>query len=610
MTKGNEAIILNREALTFVIESARSQEMHEANLGLFDGIVPHQQVNHALAKGQKTILLGEQTRLPYFPDDDRLPKLHSGDPLVLFLWKVLRKIPENLRQAIIEAPLSLTLLRSSDLLYFDTYRRHQAIHIGRRRRTIYLPEGLFHSAEERGYDYWALAEGIIFASWQLLDYLLLVDIVKAYQALLKGLPSHRLGGALQLKLIEQHGVHRRDSVDADRSELGEFADAYRGPLLALSPREVVGEDCFDLAHELFDVQREQGWAIGKMERIAQIFDFPCLFHFDRDIIHGLAHQMAEVRHQSVEPGTFSDVLHDYRDTLRFERKPLKTRLGKTVMPKPRAIFLQTVVLLGAAGLRNFFIAYGEGKEDDVRELMHPLWMYLCSLSSDPAGIFSRIGRCRAIGREELEEDWERPLAGILIRLDRAENYKQLVAEVGSMGMNAREELLALVRTQRLEEEDEWEVFKGQKQGIVTHACIALDALDGIGKEAEEIDWHSNDEICAALADRPHRFSSDPSGILMYMRTYKNTMERFGGGDPDSLFMLASILVRLDKYKEYDKLLECVYAMGKPAFSALHAVFEQIPERDMERRKILKRSRILWSRMMARTRRRTAKVGKS
>ena len=610
MTKGNRSTILNREVLTFVIDSPGSQEIDEANLGLFDGIVPHQQVNNALAKGQKAILLGEQTRLPYFPEDDRLPKLHAGDPLVLLLWKVLRKIPDNLRQAIVEAPLSLTLLRSNDLLYFDTYRRHQAIHIGRRRRTIYLPEGLLYSAEDRGYDYWALAEGIIFSSWQLLDYLLLVDIVKAYQALLKGLPSHRLGEALQLKLIETYSAHRRDSVEADRSELGEFADAYRRQLLALRPHEVVGEDCFGLAHELFDVQKERGWALDKMERIAQVFDFPCLFHFDRDIIHGLAHQMAEDRHQSVDPTSFADVLHDYRDALRFEREPLKTTLGKIVMPKPRAIFLQTVVLLGAAGLRNFFIAYGEGKEDDVRELVHPLWMYLCSLSSDPAGVFSRIGRCRAIGREGLVEDWERLLAGILIRLDRAENYKQLVAEVGSMGVNAREELLALVRTQRLEEEDEWEVFKGKKQGIVTHACIALDALDGIGKEAEEIDWHSDDKICAALADRPHRFSSDPSGILMYMRTYKNTIDRFGGGDPDSLFLLASILVRLDKHKEYDKLLECVYVMGKPGFSALHAVFEQIPERDMERQEILKRSRILWSRMMARTRRRTAKIGKS
>lgn len=598
------------EVLTFVTHLPCRQDAHEANLGLFDGTVPHQRVNHALARGQKTILLGEQTRLPYFPDDDRLPKLHAGDPLVLLLWKVLRKIPENLRQAILDAPLSLTLLRSDHLLYFDTYRCHQAIHIGRRRRTIYLPERLLHSAEERGYDYWALAEGIIFASWQLLDYLLLVDTIGAYQALLKKLPAHRLGEALQLKLIETHNQHRRDSVDANRSELGEFADAYRSRLLALRPDRVVREDCFGLAHELFDVEIERAWALDKMERIAQVFEFPRLFHFDRDIIHGLAREMAEARQQSVDPGTFADVLHDYRDALRFERDPLKTTLGKTVMPKPRATFLQAVVFLGAAGIRNFFIAYAEGEEEDVRALMHPLWMYLCSLSSDPAGIFSRIGRCRAIGREGLEEDWERLLAGILIRLDRADNYKQLVAEVGAMGTCVREELLALVRAQRLVEEDEWEVFKGQKQGIVTHACIALDALDGVSPEVEAVDWHSDDIICAVLADRPHRFSSDPSGILMYMRTYKNTMERFGGGDPDSLFMLASILVRMDKSEKYDKLLECVYAMGKPAFSALHAVFEQIPERDMERREILKQSRILWSRMMARTRKRAVKGKKS
>ena len=106
-----------------------------------------------------------------------------------------------------------------------------------------------------------------------------------------------------------------------------FADAYRARLLALRPDRVVGEDCFGLAHELFDVEIERAWALDKMERIAQVFEFPRLFHFDRDIIHGLAREMAEARQQSVDPGTFADVLHDYRDALRFERDPLKTTFG-------------------------------------------------------------------------------------------------------------------------------------------------------------------------------------------------------------------------------------------------------------------------------------------
>ena len=341
------------EELTFVTHLPCRQDAHEANLGLFDGTVPHQRVNHATARGHKAILLGK-TSNALFSDDDRLPKLHAGDQRFAAV-EGAAKIPENLRQAILDAPLSLTLLRSDHLLYFDTYRCHQAIHIGRRRQTIYLPERLLHSAEKTaGMTIWALAEGIIFASGKLLDYLLLVDTIGAYQALLKKLPAHRLGEALQLKLIETHNQHRRDSVDANRSRLEEFADAYRARLLALHPDTVVGEDCFGLAHELFDAEIERAWALDKMERIAQVFEFPRLFRFDRDIIHGLAREMAEARQQSVDPEHLPTCCTTIAMRCALSEISLKTTLGKTVMPKPRATFLQAVVLLGAAGLRNFY----------------------------------------------------------------------------------------------------------------------------------------------------------------------------------------------------------------------------------------------------------------
>ncbi|MGY8823346.1 MAG: hypothetical protein ACKVJG_05300 [Candidatus Latescibacterota bacterium] len=573
----------------------------EANLGLYDGEVRHEQINWSIAAGRKTVLLGEQTRLPYFPDDERLFKLHAGDPLVLLLWKVLKKIPDNLREALLDAPLSLTLVRSDSLLFFENYRCHQALHIGCRRRTIYLPEILLHAAEERGYDYWALAEGLIYTSWMLLDYLLLVDIIKAYSETVSKLPNYRLGEALQLKLIERHNTHRRDSVDANRSELGEFADAYRACLLTIKPADAAQGDPFALARALFDPEREKRWAQDKMERIAQVFDYPKLFLFDRDIIHGAARELAISGKQSIEPLSFADALHDYRDSMRFERRPLKTTLGKSIIPKPRAVFLQTIVGLGARGLRGFFVAYAESEDSEVRDLMHPLWMYLCSLSSDPAGVFSRMGRCRAIGREGLDEDGERYLAGVLIRLDKAENYGDIAIEVGKMGEVARAELEGLVRAQRMVEEDEWEVFKSRKQKIVTRACVALDSLDGVVDVVRKVNLHEDELVCRLLQDRPHRLTSDPSGVMMYIRTYKNSLQRFGADDQDSDFMLASILVRLDKSEHYSTLLEHVFTLGTPALTALHNVFDQIPERDMERREILKQARILWGRLLAQTR---------
>ena len=58
-------------------------EVSDVNLGLYDGEVSHERINAAVARGRKTVLFGEQTRLPYFPYDDRLPKLPANDPLVL-----------------------------------------------------------------------------------------------------------------------------------------------------------------------------------------------------------------------------------------------------------------------------------------------------------------------------------------------------------------------------------------------------------------------------------------------------------------------------------------------------------------------------------------------
>jgi hypothetical protein len=267
--------------------------------------------------------------------------------------------------------------------------------------------------------------------------------------------------------------------------------------------------------------------------------------------------------------------------------------------------LQTVVRLGIIGLRGFFEAYGRD-EPGVRDLVHPLWMYLCSLSSDPAGIFSRAGRLRAVGREALDETLDGHLAGVLIRLDGAENYMQLVREVAAMGEVVRAELQALISVQRLLEEDEWEAFKGRKQAIVANACRALEDLSSSedGGASERVNLHEDEKIRSLISDRPHRLTSDPSGVMMYLRTYKNSLNRFGAADPDSDFLLASILVRLDQADEYPELLERVFEIGTPAFTALHNVFEQIPERDMKKREILKQARILWSRLLAKARAKT------
>ena len=199
-----------------------------------------------------------------------------------------------------------------------------------------------------------------------------------------------------------------------------------------------------------------------------------------------------------------------------------------------------------------------------------------------------------------------PLAGIMIRLDRAENYAEMVAEVGAMGVVARQELNGLIENQSLQEEDEWEVFKSRKQTIVTRAAEALDKIDGRSvdrgsAQARSSPLHADERIATLLKVNPHRLSSDPSGVLLllllYLRSYQRSLAEFGPDDPDTDFLLACILLRLDRSEHHPRLLESVRELGILALSVLHNIFENVPEHDFGRHGILMPARRLWTRML-------------
>lgn len=624
----------------------------KVNLGILDGDVPHADINRSIAGSDRVILFGEQTRLPHFPDDRRLSRLQAADPIVLFFWRVLKKVPPFLRDALIEGPISITLVRGDTLLHFHDVRCHQAVHIGRRRRTIYLPEILLHHAEDKGYNHWSIAEGVIYAAWMLLDYLLLAEVLSAYgeRARVRSpgngsrtngsadgrSSSLRLSEPLLRRLVLDHNHHRRVHPEASKSETEEFIEGYRSALIRVQSVNNWTREPWEIARDVFDPRLETRWAQSKMERIADIFEYPRMFLFDRDIIHGAAHDLARRKGQSVEPASFADALHDYRDALRFDPRPLMTEFCKGIVPKPRVVFLMTILDLGAAGLRGFFRAYGDNITE-AQDLIHALWSYLVSLSSDPAGVYTRIGKCRALcrppgariagGRSRPEgeslgaaADLDRELAGILVRLDRRPEYRKRVLEVADLGEVAREELLKVISHNGLAESDEWATFKMKKQAIVTCACELLDRMDGEGKQgrdgmgqlADRRRVHEDETILALLADHPHRKTSDPSGVLMYTRSYARSLSEFGPSDPDTNCQLANILIRLDLCDEYDDLLARIPSLGPPAVSALYEVLEQVSDRDERRRPILDQAKRLLGRILlekqlrarARTRART------
>ena len=362
------------------------------------------------------------------------------------------------------------------------------------------------------------------------------------------------------------------------------------------PLNAFSMEPLESARDLFDADLEHRWSQGKMERIADIFEYPRMFLFDRDIIHGAARDLALARGDDIAPTSFADILHDYRDALRFDPAPLMTTFCKGIIPKPRAIFLQQVVEMGKRGLGGFFESYRNGEAESL-DLVHPLWMYLCSLSSDPAGVFSRFGRCRALGRGGIEDGLDRALAGILLRLDKSPFYPEFVDQLIEMGDVARDEALQVIGLHRLRNDDEWATFRMQKQAIVNTACETLDRMDpgGSGSEralAQRCRVHDDDIVVAVLDDHPHRLTSDPSGVLMYVRSYQRTLAQFGSADPDANFQLASILIRLDRSDQYDQLVKRILLLGPPAISALYEVLEQVPDRDDRKAAILNQAQQL------------------
>lgn len=613
----------------------------DANLGIRDGEISHAEINLSVARADKVILFGEQTRLPHFPDDRRLPRLHAAEPLVLFLWRVLKKVPKHLRDVLIDAPISITCVRGDTLLHFRDVRCHQAVHIGRRRRTIYLPELLLHQAEEKGYNHWSIAEGLIYAAWMLLDYLLLADVLTAYGERVAARPAParmsgngergpgalqetrrrsalRLGEPLLRRLVADRNRHRRPHPQAQQSETEEFVVGYRSALIRVDGVNALSREPWEVARDVFDPVLETRWAQAKMERIADVFQFPRMFLFDRDIIHGAALDLARRRGQPVAAASFADALHDYRDALRFDPRPLRTEFGHAIVPKPRAVFLRAVADLGIGGVRGFFLAYRDGLPEAL-DLVHSLWTYLVSLSSDPSGVFARVGKCRGLcrpagariagGRAEPSPGpvdgaaLDRELAGIFVRLDRLPQYRRAAAEVAQLGEAARSELLEVIARHGLGDADEWATFKMKKQTIVACACEILDRMDGDGEGrgvallADRRRLHEDPALKALLADNPHRHTSDPSGVLMYVRSYQRTLAEFGAADPDANALLASVLIRLDQSDQYEQLLTRIPGLGPPAISALYEVLDHVSERDERRRPILERARTILGRIL-------------
>lgn len=309
-----------------------------------EGQISHGEVNAAIAAAGKTIMFGRQNRLSdgVLLPDEKLPRFHAGHDDVKFLYSAVRQLPEYFLDALLARNITITLVLGKGLLVFKDVRNHQAVHGGRTRRTIYLPEKVLKVAVNNGYDYWSITQTVIVEGWKLLDYVLLRQLVEAGRQFMLKHSVSVLGWSAMRRLVQQYNRHRsayeseelaarRDKwgVDIAISELGEFVAQYEDKLLKAmrfggdgrmgsaiegSFRELAPEV---VAKSLYNDHIEQMWAERKAAEICEEMAFPDLFLMDRDIVHPAARDAAEAEGQDVTPLNMDEARHDYEDRMRF-----------------------------------------------------------------------------------------------------------------------------------------------------------------------------------------------------------------------------------------------------------------------------------------------------
>ena len=121
-----------------------------------EGQISHDEVNAAIGKADKTVVFGRQNRLRdgvLIEDDATLSRFKVTHDRVGFFYSAVRQLPEYFLDALLSKNITVTMVQGDALLCFKDVRNHQSIHIGRTRRTIYIPERVLDVAFRNGYDY-------------------------------------------------------------------------------------------------------------------------------------------------------------------------------------------------------------------------------------------------------------------------------------------------------------------------------------------------------------------------------------------------------------------------------------------------------------------------
>ena len=117
-----------------------------------------------------------------------------------------------------------------------------------------MPELAVLEASPKGYDYLAISEIIIEESWALLDYLLILELVRRCQ---QHLHEHfTLGHAFVRGTLERLNRHRKVNENTRDNEFQIFFDFDKTDLFRFD-RSLLERDPYDLADEISDEEQER-----------------------------------------------------------------------------------------------------------------------------------------------------------------------------------------------------------------------------------------------------------------------------------------------------------------------------------------------------------------
>ena len=600
---------------------------HRPNSGLREGAIPHAQVNESIRLAAKTIVFGQQNRLRngLLMEDDLLPRFHAGHDLVKFFYGGIRQIPEYLLDAILAAGISVTLVMDRDLLSFEHVRQHQSCHVGYTRKTIYMPETVLTAAQAKGYDYWAISEIIIQEAWPLLDYLLILELIRRAQVRLHERIS--LGYYFIKDTLRALNQHRQEVAENEENEFTLFYRRYADDFHSWT-RSILDRDPYEMVDEIFDEYLERIWAEWKIDAITYAYSYPTYFSLDRDIVHPAAYELAEIQGLPLAPETVEEIIHDLCDVARF-------KISRQIKTDP---LLDQLIDAGGPGIEALAEAAAEEKatrRNFITADQHDGYATLAvfkkklqqhsntpneglpgSISNDFNQLYdltllekvhAELKRFRTLPERDQVDSRDHlkellfTIVGIC-RPDLDELQKQEMIDTPEHWIPAQElgkwldladHLLANVPPQEtqtllatiLEKLDRHPLYHTLFREQARQLLDAPDLSWGIDIR-DQIDFLFN-----LIPEQPYRLSSDPQALQN--RLLKLQQLRRSRPDAEEQFeLIAGIILRLDKADDYAELLEKLEPLKDRIEPTLRELVDGISHRDTRRQAIRQTARAL------------------